>query len=160
MEDHRSLEPDESAPQTSVKHRRFQQDNELFCSGERFHSVSPVLNGEGGGQKNRERERGIETAPVRSFPPPKPLSTEEERNSLSAAAGFGGRRGGLVSSGSFISLRGHKARSPSSPVSHIMRHMERNFRRDTVRIIRIEGRTTLAYVRRFCFRGMIFSSGK
>lgn len=50
------LEPDESAPQTSVKHRRFQQDNELFCSGERFHSVlSSVLTGEGGGQKNRGR---------------------------------------------------------------------------------------------------------
>ena len=30
---------------------------------------------------------------------------------------------------------------PPDRMSHIMRHMERNFRHDTVRIIRIEGRT-------------------
>lgn len=62
------LEPDESTPQTSVKHCRFQQDNELFCSGERFHFVSTVLTSEGGSQKNRERERGIETPPATVLP--------------------------------------------------------------------------------------------
>ena len=62
------LEPDESTLQTSVKHCRFQQDNELFCSGERFHFVSTVLTSEGGDQKNRERERGIETPPATVLP--------------------------------------------------------------------------------------------
>lgn len=57
-----SLEPDESAPQTSVKHRRFQQDNELFCSGERFHSPLLCSPTREAGLKNRERKGGIETA--------------------------------------------------------------------------------------------------
>lgn len=108
------LEPDESAPQTSVKHRRFQQDNELFCSGERFHSVSPVLTGEGSGQKNRERERGTETQPSLPFP----FHYHPRRPVLHTAVKFshrcvvGGRRGGVVvSRGSFIS-----ARRPQNPM--------------------------------------------
>lgn len=131
------LEPDESAPQTSVKHRRFQQDNELFCSGERFHSVlSSVLTGEGGGQKNRGR--GYLTLSL--FPSPfARRERERERNSL-PRYDVEGRR--CIVGGSFISLRDHKARLPRSPfnlMSHIMRHMERNFRHDTVRITRIRG---------------------
>ena len=146
----RCLEPDESAPQTSVKHRRFQQDNELFCSGERFHSVSPVLTGEGSGQKNRERERGRATQPSLPFPFHSRRPRRPRRPILHTAVKFshrcvGGRRGGVVvSRGSFIS-----ARRPQNPVvrslshvsrmPHITRHMERNFWHDTVRIIRTEG---------------------
>lgn len=81
------LEPDESAPQTSVKHRRFQQDNELFCSGERFHSVlSSVLTGEGGGQKNRGRERylTLSLSLCLSFPPPSLGEREREKEKFSS----------------------------------------------------------------------------
>lgn len=75
---------DESGPQTSVKQRRFQQDNELFCSGERFHSSPPLCSPTTRENRLKNREREIEIA--FSVQKGNPFCTERTRGFSSPTA--------------------------------------------------------------------------